>query len=198
MHRTDIVTEKKQLRLHLQSQLRELSETQRRQKSRKACTNLTSTGAFKDAAVIMMYLPLPHEVDTSAAILHAWKLGKTVVVPKISWTQRHMIPVVINSLETGFSTEVHGLKNPVTGVPIPLEEIGLVVSPGLGFDRNGNRLGRGGAYYDRFFSSPQLQTVRCGFAFQQQIIDVVPVTEHDRQLDMLVTDEEVLYFHEEK
>jgi 5-formyltetrahydrofolate cyclo-ligase len=195
MHNTDIGTDKKRLRLQLQASLRELSQARRSEMSKKACANLVGTSAFEDSAVVMMYLPLPHEVDTSSAIMHAWNLGKTVVVPKISWAQRHMIPVAINSLETGFSTDVHGLRNPVTGVPIPLEEIGLIVAPGLGFDRKGNRLGRGGAYYDRFFSSPQLNAKRCGFAFQQQIIDAVPVTEHDRSLNMLVTDEEVLNFN---
>ncbi len=127
MHNTDIGTDKKRLRHQLQASLRELSEAQRNLKSKRACANLLQTDAFKGSAVIMMYLPLPHEVDTSTAIISAWNLGKTVVVPKISWTQRHMMPVVINSLETGFSTEVHGLKNPVTGVPISLEEIGLIV-----------------------------------------------------------------------
>ncbi len=194
MHRIDIGMEKRQLRQQLQIALRESPADRRSELSRKACSNLISTPEFRDSAVIMMYLPLPNEVDTSSAILHAWKLGKTVVVPKISWTQRHMMPVQINSLETGFSTEVHGLRNPVTGVPIPLEEIGLVVAPGLGFDRSGNRLGRGGAYYDRFFSSPSLSAVRCGFAFSQQVLDYIPTTEHDRSLNMLVTDQEVLYF----
>jgi 5-formyltetrahydrofolate cyclo-ligase len=187
--------DKNQLRHQLQAGLRELSDEQRNEKSRKACAKLTATPQFQDAAVVMMYLPLPHEVDTSAAILHAWNLGKTVVVPKISWTQRHMMPVEINSLETGFSTDVRGLKNPITGVPIPLEEISLVVAPGLGFDRRGNRLGRGGAYYDRFFDSGQLSASRCGLAFTQQIVDSVPVTEHDRSVNMLVTDEEVIYFN---
>jgi 5-formyltetrahydrofolate cyclo-ligase len=195
MHKTDIGTEKKQLRQQLQTSLRQFSVEQRNQKSKKACANLTGTPQFRDAAVIMMYLPLPHEVDTSTAILQAWQLGKTVVVPKISWTQRHMMPVEINSLESGFSTEVHGLKNPLTGRPIPLEEIGLVIAPGLGFDRSGHRLGRGGAYYDKFFDSAKLQATRCALAFQQQLVDSIPVTEHDRSVNMLVTDEEVIYFN---
>jgi 5-formyltetrahydrofolate cyclo-ligase len=86
-----------------------------------------------------------------------------------------MIPVRINSLETGFSTEATGLRNPITGVPIPIKEIDLVVAPALGFDREGNRLGRGGSYYDRFFANEVLKASRCGFVFSEQIIDSVPV-----------------------
>lgn len=186
--------EKEQLRRELRKGLLEISPEQRSEKSRRACQNLISTPQFQNASVVMLYLSMPHEVDTSEAILSAWQLGKTVVVPKVSWQQRHMIPVQINSLETGFSTEVAGLRNPITGVPVPFEDIDLVVTPGLGFDRNGNRLGRGGSYYDRFFANPQLKAQKCGLAFAEQLVDSVPVAEHDQSIDFLVTDEKIMYF----
>ena len=186
---------KEQLRQGLMKRLLAIPSEQRCEKSKKACQNLISTPQFQGASAIMMYLSLPHEVDTSEAILCAWQLGKVVAVPKISWQQRHMIPVRINSLETGFSTEVAGLRNPITGVPIPFGEIDLVVTPGLGFDRKGNRLGRGGSYYDRFFANEELKASRCGFAFTEQLIDSSPVTSTDVPMDFLVTDEEVMYFN---
>src|SRR3989304_4503380 len=180
--------DKSQIRSKLQNRLLEMSEQQRSEKSHKACQNLISTPQFQKASAIMMYLSLPHEVDTSEAILHAWQLGKVVSVPRISWQQRHMIPVQINSLETGFSIEVGGLRNPTTGIPIPFEEIDLVVAPALGFDRKGHRLGRGGSYYDRFFCNEQLRAFRCGFAFEEQVVDSIPVTECDEPVYCLVTD----------
>jgi len=186
--------DKAQLRRNLQNCLIEMGEQQRNEKSRKACRNLISLAQFQNASAIMMFLSLPHEVDTSEAILHAWQLGKVVVVPKVSWQQRHMIPVQINSLETGILTGTSGLRNPITGVPIPLEDIDLVVAPGLGFDRKGNRLGRGGSYYDRFFANTEFKAPKCGFAFAEQLVDSIPVAEHDETVDFLVTDEEIIYF----
>jgi len=187
--------DKSQLRRELQNYLLEMDEKQRVEKSHKACQNLISTPEFQNASAIMMYLSLPHEVDTSEAILHAWQLGKTVAVPKISWQQRHMIPVQINSLETAFTTEASGLRNPVTGLPLPFEEIDLVVAPAIGFDRKGHRLGRGGSYYDRFFANKQLKASRCGLAFAEQVVDFIPVTERDEPIDFLVTDEEIIYLN---
>jgi len=146
----------------------------------------------------MMFLSLPHEVDTSEAILHAWQLGKAVAVPKISWQQRHMIPVRINSLETGFSTGASGLRNPIAGMPVPFGEIDLVVTPALGFDKKGNRLGRGGSYYDRFFANEELKAARCGFGFAEQIVELIPVTKHDEPVDIVVTDEEIIYSDNQK
>jgi len=65
----------------------------------------------------------------------------------------------------------------------------------LGFDRQGNRLGRGGSYYDRFFANNQLKAHKCGFAFAEQLIDTIPVTEHDKPVDSLVTDNGVVFFN---
>ncbi len=187
--------DKGELRHKLQNCLLAIPSEQRDEKSRKACQNLVSTSQFQSASTVMMYLSLPHEVDTSEAILHAWQLGKTVVVPKISWQQRHMIAVQINSLETGFSTGASGLRNPIAGLPMPFEEIDLVVTPAVGFDRKGNRLGRGSSYYDRFFANEELRAARCGFAFAEQIVESIPVTELDEPVDFLVTDEGVIYFN---
>ncbi|MHC4623428.1 MAG: 5-formyltetrahydrofolate cyclo-ligase [Planctomycetota bacterium] len=187
--------DKMQLRRRLQQCLLEMTEEQRTSKSRRACRNLISTLQFQKASAVMLYLSLPHEVDTSEAILCCWQQGKVVAVPKVSWQQRHMIPVQINTLETGFSTESSGLRNPVTGLPMPLGQIDLVVTPALGFDENGNRLGRGGSYYDRFFSNRELRAVRCGFAFSEQQVEAIPVAEHDEPMDFLVTDEGIIYFN---
>lgn len=190
--------EKVELRSRLRACLLALSPEQRKEKSRKACRNLIATEPFQNASIVMMFLSLPHEVDTSEAILQAWHLGKTVVVPKISWQQRHMIPVRINSLDTGFSTGTWGLRNPTTGVPIPFGQIDLVVTPALGYDRAGNRLGRGGSYYDRFFANKDLTATRCGLAFAEQVMELIPTTESDEPVEWLVTDEEVVHCNGQK
>ena len=186
---------KEQLRLKLQKDLLEMSEKQRNEKSQKVCRNLIETPEFQKASVIMAFLSLPQEVDTTEIILAAWQLNKTVAVPKVSWQQRHMIPVQINTLETGFSTEIAGLRNPTAGSPVPFEEIDLVVTPALGFDYKGNRLGRGGSYYDRFFANKQLTAIKGGLAFSRQVLDTVPTTETDIGMDFLVTEDKVTYFN---
>jgi len=81
---------------------------------------------------------------------------------------------------------------------MPIKDIDLVIAPALGFDRKGNRLGRGGSYYDRFFANEELKAPRCGFAFAEQVVDLVPVTEQDKPVDFLVTNDEVIYFNNRK
>ena len=190
--------DKAQLRLKLKNCLLNMNDKQRNDKSRQASKNLIELTQFREAETVMMYLSLPYEIETSEVILHCWQSGKTVTVPKISWEQRHMIPVKINSLETGFSTGASGLRNPISGLPVPFGDIDLVVTPALGFDKKGNRLGRGGSYYDRFFANAELKADRCGFAFAEQLLDSIPVTEHDEPVEILVTDEEIMYFNNQK
>ena len=189
--------DKQQLRQQIRTQLTAMTAQQRIDKSHKACKNLVDTPEFRNANTVMAFLSLPHEIETAPFILYAWQHNKTIAVPKISWQQRHMIAVVINSLETGIATEAGGLRNPVTGVPVPIEDIDLIVTPGLAFDANGNRLGRGGSYYDRFFSSEKLRAVKCAFAFADQVVDQVPITDRDRPVDMIVTEKGATYFNKD-
>lgn len=184
--------DKIQLRKQIKARIAELTERQRAQQSKLACQNLINIPQFKNASVIMVFLSLPHEVDTTTIILQAWQQGKTVAVPKISWQQRHMLPIQINSLDSGISIEKFGLRNPTTGLPMPIEDINLVITPALAFDRQGNRLGRGGAYFDRFFASKQLNARKCGLVFSQQIVDSIPMEAHDKTVDLIVTDQGVI------
>jgi 5-formyltetrahydrofolate cyclo-ligase len=184
--------EKAQLRLDLRNELLNMPSETRRQKSLRACLNLVSSDLFQDASTVMMYLSLPYEVDTAEAIEQAWSLGKTVVVPRISWQEKTMVAVKIESFQDEFSVSMSGLRNPVSQAAVSVEEIALVVVPGLGFDASGNRLGLGGGYYDRFLASPLLKARRCGFAFEQQIVAHIPNNDKDQAMDFWVTDKQAI------
>lgn len=184
---------KAQFRQELKHRLATMTPAARDEKSRNICTSVVDAKPFQKAGVVMMFLSLPHEVDTAGMILAAWRQGKTVAVPKISWEQRHMIAVEVTSLETGLKNDRMGLRTPVSGQPVPFDDIDLVITPGLGFDRAGNRLGRGGAYYDRFFSEHAAAVAKWGVCFAEQLCPEVPHTDADVPMDVIVTDREVIY-----
>ncbi|MHC4292195.1 MAG: 5-formyltetrahydrofolate cyclo-ligase [Planctomycetota bacterium] len=184
--------DKNALRHEIKKRLVQMSKGDRVAKSKQICQQIIGSETFQKASVVMMYLSLPHEVDTTPMILYAWQQGKTVAVPKVSWEQRHMIPVELKSLETGLKTDERGLRNPTNGVPVPFEEINLVITPGLGFDKSGNRLGRGGSYYDNFFIHNKITAARWGVAFSQQICDEIPHDENDAPIDTVVTEDEII------
>ncbi len=184
--------EKSALRHEIKQRLVQMSAKDRIAKSKQICERIIDSDVFRKASVVMMYLSLPHEVDTTLLILHAWQRGKTVAVPKVSWQQHHMIPVEITSLETGLKTERMGLRTPTNGTPVPFDEIDLVITPGLGFDKNGNRLGRGGAFYDNFFGHKKITAARWAVAFSQQVCDEIPHDDSDVPIDAVVTENEII------
>lgn len=179
---------KRKARQKIQKVIKSFSEVERQAKSLAACENVCRLPEFDKASVVMMFLSLPEEVDTARAILTAFQEDKTVLVPSVVWEGRHIIPLTIESLDCEMKHDDHGLRHPKHGEPMPASEIDLVIVPGIGFDDQGNRLGRGGGFYDRFLSRDGFRGVTCGLAFEEQVVKEVPVAEHDIQLDLLVTD----------
>lgn len=186
---------KKPLRAQLRHLMRQVEPDDLRRRSADATARLVDTEAFATARTVMMFLSLPYEIDTRQLAVRAWQRGKTVTVPLVSFAQRHMIPVEIRSLTDPMTTDERGLRNPTNARPVPVDEVDLVVVPGLGFDTRGHRLGRGGGFYDRFLSQPAFGGRSCGFGFDEQVIDTVPAMSHDVPLDMLVTDRRTVRFN---
>lgn len=166
-------------------------------KSQRACQLLFQQQEFTKSEVLMVFLSLPAEIDTSPIVLRAWQERKRVLAPKVSWNQRRMLPIEIRSMTDDLTVSTMGIREPVSGIPIPIAIIDLVIVPGLAFDEYGNRLGRGRGFYDRFLAHPEFQGVSCALGFEEQMVPNVPVGPLDKPVDMVVTDEKVRRFEEE-
>jgi 5-formyltetrahydrofolate cyclo-ligase len=182
------------IRKELREILDAMSETELHQKSVAACNLLSATPEFAAAQVVMLYLSTPQEVDTAPLALRCWQEGKTVVVPKVSWDQRRMLPVEISTLQAGLTTTGHGVREPIAGKPIPVNMIDLVIVPGVGFTLTGHRIGRGMGFYDRFLAQDDFIGLSCGLAFEEQVVEQFPVLDHDVLLCMLATNQRIYRF----
>lgn len=171
-----------------------MSQADRHAKSLAACSLLCQSPEFAAARIVMLYLSMPHELDTSPLALRCWQQGKTVLVPKVSWEQKRMLAVEITSLNDDMTTNSLGVREPVAGKPVPVNLIDLVIVPGLGFTPDGHRIGRGMGFYDRFLAQKEFLGLSCGLAFEEQIVDEMPVLDHDMPLSMLVTDRQIRRF----
>ena len=86
-----------------------------------------------------------------------------------------------------------GIREPLAGpAEPPLHADDLVLVPGLGFDRRGRRLGRGGGFYDRRFPPGEPAPTLLGFVFSAQLVDEVPTGAHDRWMDGILTEQGLL------
>ena len=185
---------KSQIRTRMKSLLAALTAEQRHAASASACTRLATLESLEHAHVVMMYMPLASEVDVTPAVLRCFRRGQTVCVPKVDWQRKDMTAIEITSLDDRvLDTDEHGLRSPKTGRLILPNIIDAVVVPGLAFDPQGRRLGRGGGFFDRFLSRLRPTTTTIGLVFDQQIIDAVPANERDAAVDIIVSDRRVTF-----
>lgn len=185
---------KRALRQQIRQLLEALPPEELTRRSAAACARLCEQPEYRQADVLMLFLSTPHEVDTSQLAIRAWADQKRVLAPRVTWDQRRMLPIEIQSLATGVEVGYMGIREPVEGMPVPVSDIELVIVPGLAFDEQGNRLGRGRGFYDRFLSHPDFRGVSCGLALEQQVLPTIPAGPGDVRVQMLVTDLQVRRF----
>jgi len=185
---------KSAIRRQLRDKLAAMTDPDRQAKSLAATKFLSASPEFAAARIVMLYLSTAQEMDTAPLALKCWQSGKTVVVPKVSWDQRRMLPVEITSLQTRMTTTGPGVREPLSGQPMPLNLVDLVIVPGLGFTEKGHRIGRGMGFYDRFLAQTDFLGVSCGMGFEDQIVSELPVLDHDIPLSMLCTDRGIRRF----
>lgn len=139
---------------------------------------------FKKAKKILSYYPLENELDINSLIIS--NPDKTWAIP------RPIGKSIMLCFETDELYNMLSLKN---GLKVPLatsnliqpEEFDLIIVPGLAFDKNGYRLGRGGGYYDKFLSKVSKKCKTIGVIFKELYVEELPVIEsHDQAVDRVI------------
>lgn len=150
---------------------------------------------FKEANLIMGYMAIRNEVLTEGILATALRQGKRVALPRVIKEQRAIIPALVGDLQRDLVLGSYNIPepNPNTLVPINPAHINLVLVPGVVFDQQGNRLGYGGGYYDRFLPRCH-KAIFVALCYHFQIIkDLNPlVEEHDQKVHFLVTEQGVM------
>ena len=102
-----------------------------------------------------------------------------------------MVVAQVKDLEADLAHKGHyGIPHPLelSSREIALDGIDLILLPGVAFDRRGNRLGRGGGYFDRFLSRVPAEVPRVGLAFRFQRVARLPRELHDQPVERVITD----------
>lgn len=166
---------------------RALSDEQRREYSAAACQRLLSLPELTSGKVVMSYLPTYDEVDITLANSALEGRGITVAYP-VCLEKGHMEAYVPESAEA-LLPGAYGIKapDPACSRLVDPAEVDIVLVPCVAFDKARNRLGHGAGYYDRYL--PRCGEVKCiCVAFETQHLEHVTVDEHDRKIDMVITE----------
>jgi 5-formyltetrahydrofolate cyclo-ligase len=176
---------KRQIRNKMLQRLRSQKEDERERKSCIIQQKLFRLKAFKKAERIMLYLSFAGEVKTDNIIKEAQRAGKKIFIP-VCDTKTHTIKPSMLISGARFKKGPYGIPEPLRKIYGTAEDLDIVIVPGLAFDMQGNRLGRGKGYYDRFLKGFWQKTYSIGLAFDFQILPCLPTTENDLSVDKVL------------
>ncbi len=181
----DLRAEKEHLRHSIKERMDRMNARARSEESRSLCRRVLEH-LPKEPGTIALFFPMPSEADIAPLFPALLQSGWHVFLPRFegsSFAFRELTSDL--PLEPG----KYGLQEPpyeATLLDITLLTLALI--PGIAFDRQGNRLGRGNGGFDRWLAelktkNPSAET--WGVAFECQIVDQVPMEPHDRRVDAL-------------
>jgi len=159
---------------------------QREAASCQICACLRQQAVWKSAGSILFFAPMPGEPDIWPLLEESLLARKTVALPRFSPATNTYLAARIQNLEQDLRRGQFGIREPTMAcAEFPLNQLDLVLVPGVAFDLQGHRLGRGKGYYDRLLAA--VRGVKCGVAFDEQMVAAVPVGPQDVQVDCIVT-----------
>ena len=172
--------DKKELRSHIKTLKKQHSKEQLLEQSKLILNKLENNRHFIEAKNVMLYSSLPDEVHTHD-FLEKWRDEKRIILPTVVGDD--IIPVELKK-DTDFAVGDFNILEPqneeYTG------DYDLIVVPGVAFDINGNRIGRGKGYYDRFLCK-HLNVARIGICFDFQLVDEVPTEDNDIKMNDVIS-----------
>ena len=173
--------EKKRLRELLAQKRRLLSKDEVAELSSKIVVAVEQMPCFQEAKTVLIYYPTHNEVDL-LPLIKRYKKEKTFLFPVVHRKAMVACPYEGNSkMHRGKFNIPEPTTPPYTG------HIDMVLVPGVAFDKSGNRLGRGGGYYDRFIACLGRNTTLVGVGYDFQLVDKVPASRRDKKMQYIIT-----------
>ena len=187
MNSSPVFAQKYLLRLRARRRLQEMDASFRIRKSALILKRLFSLSVYKKAENIFLYIAQPEEVQTMALAKRALGDGKQVFAPRLKADGHQLAVCQITRLPGDLKKGRHGILEPRGRAINKLQDLDLIIMPGLAFDRAGGRLGRGLGYFDRFLKKVK-KIPKIGLAYREQMVKRVPMEKHDVSADKVITD----------
>jgi 5-formyltetrahydrofolate cyclo-ligase len=181
---------KEALRKRMSQLRRALPEPQRKAHAAAMAAQLVAHEAFAAARVVLAYSPLRFEMSTAEVVEAALSAGKTVALPRVH-SETHTFTLHRYCAGDVLEESGHLIAEPLPDAPeLALEDVSLVLVPGLAFDPQGQRLGFGQGYYDRML--PRMTNAcRVGLCYELSLLPEVPHAEHDVPVHFVATERRV-------
>lgn len=179
---------KKALRSPMAAALKKMNPEDRAARSERLVRDLQAQERFAGSRQIFCYVSMPEEVDTHGLIRACLAQGKRVAVPRVVPGTGQIEARTLDRWDESWVPGPFGIHEPDPAVSrlVTPAQIDCVVVPGLAFDADRYRLGRGKGYYDRFLAALGPAAFRVALAFEFQRVAHVPREPHDERVDLVL------------
>lgn len=176
---------KDSIRLRVKTRKSLLSEDERIAAAKRVFDLVESTAAFMLAEHVLMYHSLADELSTREFI-DRWSGRKHFYLPRVNGVNLDILPYDRTRLHLG----AFNIEEPTGDETSDINDIELIIVPGVAYDRRGNRIGRGKGYYDRLLRDTHAVTI--GVAYSCQLCDDIEPDEFDVPVDYVITDQGII------
>ncbi len=183
---TNIQNAKAALRKQIRRALQKISPAARNVMSAQIRDRLKEQAIWKNAGVVLFFAPLPDEPDVWPLLEDALADKKIAALPRFDSTGNCYVACRVKNLRGDIVTGQFGIREPGANcVEIPVNRLDLALIPGVGFDLQGRRLGRGRGFYDRLLAD--VDGIKCGIAFDEQVAGEIPAGPRDIRMNFILT-----------
>ena len=183
---TNIQNAKAALRKQFRGALQKISPAARDAMSAQIRDQLKEQTIWKNAASVLFFAPLPDEPDVWPLLEDALAGKKIAALPRFDSASHGYVACRVKNLRSEIVTGQFGIREPgAKCVEISLNRLDLVLVPGVAFDLQGRRLGRGRGFYDRLLAD--VDGFKCGVTFDEQVAGEIPAGPQDVRLNFILT-----------
>ncbi len=191
----EIREKKQEIRDEIVQKITKLGESPLSAKTKAIEERLFEFANYLEARIALLYTPALVEVDTRDIIKRSYMYNKIIVLPAYEAETKK---VTLHKVDDPEKDLVEGPRgnmepNPERCKTVPLDCLDIAIIPGLAMDEKGGRIGLGNGYYDRLIPELPITTRKVGLIFEDQIVSMVPMESHDKYVDIVVTDERIIY-----
>lgn len=175
------IDKKKEVRKKMRELKKQYSLEERKAKSRSVWEMVEQDSLFRQARVVLAYWSMDDEVFTHDFVCK-WAEKKTILLPCVRGEELDIR--YFSGKENLCPGESFAIPEPVGELFTDPDNIDVILVPGVAFDRQGNRLGRGKGYYDKILK--QTAAYKLGICFDFQLLDTIPTEQHDVQMSKVI------------
>ena len=191
----EIQIAKSQIREEIAQKFVALSAKEIAEKTEAIENRLFDFANFLESKITLLYINNEHEVLTENIIKRAFVYNKIVVLPAYNAQNFEMELKKVDNIEKDLVPGPRDILQPDASrcKDVPIEKIDIAIIPAVALDEKGGRIGSGKGYYDRLIPRLAITTRKVALAFETQIVPQVPIESHDRHVDIIITENRVIY-----